>query len=167
MKFNSIIIRYGEISLKGKNRKTFELKLKSDIESFLESQKIPFSQVVVKMGRIYIREINTRPDLKKVFGIHSYSLALEIEKSMEVLEKEVLGFVPMVTDAKSFRVSCQRVDKGFHIKSVDVERIIGEILQKKSKTPVDLKTPGLEFQIEIGEDGMYLFVESSELKRTW
>ena len=159
MKFNSIIIRYGEISLKGKNRKTFELKLKTDIERFLESQKFEFSQVAVKRGRIYIRDINTLPDLKKVFGIYSYSPALEIEKSMEALEKEVLRFVPMVTDAKSFRVSCQRVDKKFPIKSVDVERDIGDILHKKSKTPVDLKTPGLEFQIEIGEDGMYLFAE--------
>ena len=159
VRFNSIIVRYGEISLKGKNRKTFELKLKSDIQRFLESQKIVFSQVIVKMGRIYVRGINTLPALEKVFGIHSYSPALEIEKNMDVLKKEVLGFVPMVADARSFRVSCQRVDKRFPIKSIDVERIIGDILHKETNTSVNLTTPGLEFQIEIGEDGMYLFGE--------
>jgi thiamine biosynthesis protein ThiI len=159
MRFNSIIVRYGEIGLKGKNRKNFELKLKSDIQSFLENQKITFSQVVVKMGRLYVRGINTLPGLEKVFGIHSYSPALEIEKSMDVLKKEVLGFVPLVSDARSFRVSCQRVDKRFPIKSIDVERIIGEILYNKTNTSVDLKKPELDFQIEIGEDGIFLFGE--------
>jgi len=159
MRFNSIIVRYGEISLKGKNRKTFELKLKSDIQRFLENQKITFSQVVVKRGRIYVRGINTLPGLEKVFGIHSYSPALEIEKSMDVLKNEALGFVSKVADAKSFRVSCQRVDKRFPIKSIDVERIIGEILHKETKTRVDLTAPELAVQIEIGEDGIFLFGE--------
>jgi thiamine biosynthesis protein ThiI len=159
MKFNSIIVRYGEISLKGKNRRNFELKLKSDIERFMQKQKIPYAKTTVKRGRIYVRGIDTLPHLEKIFGIHSYSPAQEIEKDMDLLKQKVMDFIPMVQIAKTFRVSCQRVDKTFPLKSVEVERLMGEILFTNTKTPVDLKSPDLEFQIEIGEDGMFLFAE--------
>jgi len=159
MKFNSIIIRYGEISLKGKNRKSFELKLKSDIEGFLRAREIGFSRVVLKRGRIYIRGIDQVPGLEKIMGVHSYSPALEIARNIETLEREVLSFIPMIADAESFRVSCQRVDKRFPIKSVDLEQAIGHMLHLKSGTPVKLKDPAMEFQIEIGEDGIFLFGE--------
>lgn len=159
MKINSIIVRYGEISLKGKNRRTFELKLKSDIKGFLEAQKIQFSEIALRRGRVYIRGIDARPELKKVFGIHSYSPAVEIRRDMEVLKKEVKQFAPLIAKFKSFRVNCQRVDKRFPVKSIDVEQEIGRILQNETKLPVKLKNPDLEFQIEIGEDGIFLFGE--------
>ncbi|MCX6582283.1 MAG: tRNA 4-thiouridine(8) synthase ThiI [Candidatus Aminicenantes bacterium] len=159
MKFNSIIVRYGEISLKGKNRKSFELKLKSDIEGFLKARGIDFSRVDLRRGRIYIRGIDQVPGLEKIMGVHSYSPALEIERNMEALEREVLFFIPMIADAQSFRVSCQRVDKRFPIKSVDLEQAIGHMLHLKSGTPVKLKDPAMEVHIEIGEDGIFLFGE--------
>lgn len=154
---NSIIIRYGEISLKGKNRSYFELRLKSEIERFLSYLKHSFSEVVLKRGRLYIRGIKKIPPLEKVFGIHSYSPAHEIEKSISFLKQEVLSFASLVQKAESFRVSCQRVDKSFKYTSMEVEKIIGEILLKKTQTPVNLTNPGFELKIEIGSDHIYLF----------
>ena len=113
MDFNSIIVRYGEISLKGKNRRTFEQKLKSDIKHFLEAQDISFSKISLKMGRIYIKGIKTLPPLEKIFGIYSYSPAVEIEKEYEALKKKVSDFFPLFTNIESFRVTCQRIDKDF------------------------------------------------------
>ncbi len=160
MTFNSIIVRYGEISLKGKNRRTFENKLKNDIKGFLDAQKITYSEVLLTMGRIYVRGITGQlPQLEKVFGVYSYSPAIEIEKDFELLKKEVLKFLPDIEKAKSFRVSCQRVDKKFPMKSIDVERQIGEIFYEGCKTPVNLKEPDLDFKIEIGEEGMYFFAD--------
>jgi thiamine biosynthesis protein ThiI len=159
MIFNSVIVRYGEIGLKGKNRRTFELKLVRDIKQFLSVHNIAFSEVALKMGRIYIRGVDTLPELKKVFGIHSYSPALEVEKDIEILKKVALSFAPLVAAAESFRVSCQRVDKQFPVRSVDVEKIIGEILYMETKTRVNLKAPALDFQVEIGQDGIFLFGE--------
>ena len=159
MRFNSVIVRYGEIGLKGKNRRTFELKLVRDIKGFLKSQEVSFSGVALTRGRIYVRGVDTLPELEKVFGIHSYSPALEIEKDMDVLKREVLNFLPLVRNAKSFRVSCQRVDKQFPLRSVDVERLIGEVLFEAVKTPVNLKAPELDFQVEIGHGGMFVFGE--------
>jgi thiamine biosynthesis protein ThiI len=161
MTFNSIIVRYGEISLKGKNRRSFEHKLKNDIIGFLESKKHEFSEVKLMLGRIYIRGIESVPipDLKKVIGVLSFSPALEIKKEYETLIKTVTDYPPVLKDKKSFRVSCQRIDKTFPHKSTDLERDMGEILFEKFHTPVNLKNPDLHFEIEIGEKHIYIFTD--------
>ena len=159
MKINSIIIRYGEISLKGKNRIDFELKLRSHVEKFLKAQDIEFAEVVLIRGRIYVKGIKQVPDLKKIFGIHSFSPAFQMEKNLESLKKEVLNFSSLLKDKKSFRVSCQRIDKNFPHTSVDIERDVGEVLRNETKVPVNLTDPDFDFQVEVGEDGIYIFTE--------
>lgn len=157
MNFNSIIVRYGEISLKGKNRIHFERLLKTSLESSLGLQKCKFSQVILKRGRIYIRGIDTLPRLERVLGVYSFSPALEIGKSMSGLKQSVLQMVPLIRQSASFRVSCQRTDKRFKYDSLQIEKMIGEILLRESQTPVNLENPEVHCYIEIGEDYIYLF----------
>lgn len=159
MIYNSVIVRYGEISLKGKNRHVFEQKLKNDIKEYLFTQNIDYSDVSIKRGRIYIHNIKELPELKKVLGVYSYSPALKIPRDFYSLEKEVHLFLPRVKEAKSFRTSCQRVDKTFPMTSVAIEKQIGEILYEATHTPVNLREPDLECHIEIGQEGIYLFYE--------
>ena len=159
MNFNSIIVRYGEISLKGKNRIRFELSLKNSLERFLRDQHLQFSDILLKKGRIYIKGISTLPQLDKVLGVYSYSPALEMEKKLSVLKKEALKALPEIKNANSFRVSCQRIDKGFQYNSMEVEKIIGEILLSGSRTPVNLEHPDREYGVEIGEDCIYAFFD--------
>ncbi len=159
MTYNAIIVRYGEISLKGKNRKTFEHQLKRDIKRFLEQQAIAYSKVLLRRGRIYITGIDALPELEKVMGVYSYSPAMYVPRNLESLYQEVMAFVPFVREAKSFRVSCQRVDKTFPVKSVDVERYAGHLLYEETKTKVNLVHPELECHIEIGDGGIFLFCE--------
>lgn len=157
MNFNAIIVRYGEISLKGKNRRAFEQRLKSDIKGFLAARNEDFSKISLKMGRIYIKGIKTLPPLRKIFGIYSYSPAVEIEKDYDNLKKKVVDFFPLFAGIGSFRVTCQRIDKEFSHNSMEVERSIGKIIFEETGTPVNLKEPELDFQVEIGEDSSYIF----------
>lgn len=159
MKFNSIIVRYGEISLKGKNRIHFELALKSNLEKYLKNRKIDFSGIDLKKGRIYIRGIDGLPVLEKVLGVYSYSPALEIRKEISELKQRIRVVVPFIRNAGSFRVSCQRIDKNFPFDSMEIERVIGEILLKETRVPVNLKNPEMHCYIEVGEDNLYLFLE--------
>ena len=68
MSGQAIIVRYGEISLKGRNRSQFEQELKKDLAWFLKKNNHAFSDITVQRGRIYIHGIADLPDLKKVLG---------------------------------------------------------------------------------------------------
>ena len=155
--YNACIVRYGEISLKGKNRIMFERRLTEDIKRFLTSEGASYSAVTLRRGRIYIRGIDRVPDLRKVMGIYSYSPAREIEKNLDALKEEIIAFIPRMEGAANFRVSCQRVDKKFYPNSIETERMLGELVFEKTKLPVKLVNPEFNLEVEIGEDFIYIF----------
>ena len=156
---DAIIIRYGEISLKGKNRSHFEGQLKRDVEMFLQKIKVAYGQVVIRRGRLYVLDIKKCPPLHQVFGIYSYSPARVIARKFDVLLEEAKKYIDRTRAADSFRVSCQRVDKRFSITSVEVERLVGEVLFEATRTPVHLAAPDFNLEVEIGQDSIYLFTE--------
>jgi len=157
MTYNACIVRYGEISLKGKNRIMFERRLKEDIKRFLAAEGAPHASVILRRGRIYIRGIDRVPDLRRVMGIHSYSPAREIEKNIEVLNREIVSFIPRMEGCANFRVSCQRVDKKFLPTSLELERQLGALVVEHTQLPVKLRDPEFNLEVEIGEDFIYLF----------
>jgi thiamine biosynthesis protein ThiI len=159
MSNQAVIVRYGEISLKGRNRGQFETELKNDLAWFLKKNSHDFSGITVQRGRIYIHGITDLPDLEKVLGVYSFSPALEIPRDYEVLKKEIARFIPAIKGSAHFRVSCQRLDKHFSPDSMAVEKEIGAILAGQTGTAVRLKDPAFELHIEIGQRHMYLFHE--------
>ena len=156
---NAVIVRYGEISLKGRNRSLFEQKLRKDLAWFLRRGGHAFSEIAVERGRIYIRGTRDVPDLKMVLGIVSYSPAEEIPRDYELLKKEAARFFPEIKRRRDFRVSCQRIAKDFSPDSMGVEREIGTLIEENTGTRVRLKDPDFELHIEIGHRHLYLFSE--------
>jgi thiamine biosynthesis protein ThiI len=159
MSSRAVIVRYGEISLKGKNRGRFEQELKDDLAWFLKDGGHAFAEIAVERGRIYIRGIDGSPDLKKVLGVYSFSPALEIARDIEQLKKEIAAFLPAIRGRRDFRVSCQRLDKRFSPDSMAVEREIGAIVAAATGTPVRLNGAEVELHVEIGRRHMYIFHE--------
>jgi thiamine biosynthesis protein ThiI len=159
MSNQAVIVRYGEISLKGRNRGQFETELKNDLAWFLKKNSHDFSDITVQRGRIYIHGITDLPDLEKVLGVYSFSPAREIPRDYEVLKKEIARFIPAIKGSAHFRVSCQRLDKHFSPDSMAVEKEIGAIIAGQTGTAVRLKDPAFELHIEIGQRHMYLFHE--------
>ncbi len=155
----AVIVRYGEISLKGRNRGMFEQKLRDDLAWFLEARGHAYSGIEVERGRIYIRGCDSVPDLKMVLGVHSYSPALEIDRDYERLKAETARFFPEIRLRRDFRVSCQRIAKDFSPDSMGIERELGTIIEENTGTPVRLKDPAFELHVEIGHRHIYLFGE--------
>lgn len=155
----AVIVRYGEISLKGRNRSRFEQKLRSDLAWFMNKHGHAYSEIAVERGRIYIRGIRELPDLKMVLGIYSYSPAMEIPRDYDALKKEAAAFFPQIRLSKDFRVSCQRIAKDFSPDSMGVEREIGSLIEEGTGIPVKLKNPAYELHIEIGHRHIYIFSE--------
>ncbi len=149
-----ILIRYGEIHLKGKNRRFFENKLVENIRKRLDGIDHVFinkrSRYVVSD---YLPEIENElvRRLKTVFGIHSISIAEIAASSIDdIVEKAIKICKPL----GKFRVTVNRADKAFPMSSLETARHVGgKLLESYPKLTVDLHEPDFVVNIDIREDG--------------
>ena len=150
---NVIIIRYGEIFLKGKNFGFFEKTLIDNIEKQLE----PFNCVFNRLNkRFYVSGYEPKYEKKIidalgcVFGIHSLSPAVKVGSTVE----EINEFVSTIKlNGKSFRVSVNRADKRFPIPSMEYGAKLGGVLLKSNHDArVDLHTPEITVNVDIREN---------------
>jgi len=155
----ALIVRYGEIGLKGRNRSAFERKLRDHLAWFLRAHGHGFAAIELERGRIYLRGVEGCPDLRQVLGVHSFSPALEIERDFERLKRTAALFYPAIRGRRDFRVSCQRIAKDFSPDSMGVERELGRLIEAETGVPVRLKDPDVELRVEIGQRRIYLFSE--------
>ena len=160
IKYNSYIVRYSEIALKGKNRGNFERKLIDNIKIQFSDKKI--DSIIRPVGRIII-DSNDELDLRCVMGISSYSPALKIKHDgktdLTELKKVIDLFIERFNKSSkysNFRVDCQRGNKSYALTSVDIERTIGGYIGSNTKKPVKLKNSDYSFIIEIINDSFYV-----------
>ena len=150
---NVILIKFGEIYLKGKNRGFFESLLLKNIRLSLDG----ITAKVIKSRMRYIvsqydqndeQEILDR--LEKVFGIHSFCPAVEIETS----EQNIFDYCKSIKIDGTFKVDTKRADKTFQTSSMQFNAMIGEIVLDNNKNAiVDVHKPQTTIYIEIREDG--------------
>lgn len=153
--YNVVLIRYGEIVLKGNNRSKFEKKLVDNIKYALreEDVKITFSQ-----ARLYVeprdpldldRIVNK---LKKVFGIVSLSLAVKIESDWEKIKETAVKLMEEENMGKTFKVEARRGDKSFPLQSMEIAKEVGGyVLSKVKGLKVDVSNPDTLLSIEVRE----------------
>lgn len=152
----AIIIRYGEIHLKGKNRGYFEKMLINNIKASLKSFNYTF---VVMHCRYLIEnydpcdEESIMEKLLKIPGIHTFSKAFVTKND----EKEITDCVLSLCEDRqgTFKVHTNRADKRFPVTSMDFSaKLGGKILEKYNKTlKVDIKEPDFTIDVDIREDG--------------
>lgn len=159
---NVLLLRFGEIYLKGKNKGFFEKILLKNIRHALKD----YSCVVTKISGRYLVENFDEMDcdaiidkITKVFGLTSLSKAVELDTSRENIEGYLKNFI---TAAKTFRVSVKRADKTFPIASNEYEKLLGGIvLNTNPNLKVQLKNSELEIVVDIRENGKtYILTES-------
>lgn len=168
-----ILLRYGEIYLKGKNRGFFENTLIRNIQS--AAKKIDVNAKIKKASGRYLLE-NFEPEnlnrlieiLSKIFGLVSLSVAVEIENNAEVIKRTVKKMVKNdefnLEMAKSFKIDVKRADKKFPIQSNDFERELGGIvLDVYPDLKVDLTNPESIIFVDIRENGK-TFIFSKKVK---
>lgn len=157
-----ILLRFGEIYLKGKNKGYFERVLLNNIKHSLNDYdckiiKISGRYLVTDFDEMDLTSIINK--LSKVFGLTSLSIATEFETSKENIENYLKEFK---TNATNFRVSVKRADKTFPIASNEYEKELGGIvLEGNPHLKVCLKHPELEIVVEIRENKKtYILTES-------
>ncbi|QAS53932.1 tRNA uracil 4-sulfurtransferase ThiI [Halobacillus litoralis] len=160
MNFDRIMIRYGEMALKGKNKKAFEQKLQSNIARML--RKHPETTIQKTQGRMFVHLNGEDPHevmqkCQNVFGIHSLSFTVKVEKEEEQMKEAVLLAFNEANDAKSFKISSKRTDKTFPIPSQEMNPILGgHILRNTENVKVDVHNPDVEIKVEVRHEGTYV-----------
>mgnify|MGYP002520988166 FL=1 len=162
MKYDYIMIRFGELSTKGKNKKDFIRLLTKNIKLNLCNFKnltfeTFYDHIYVKLNDEDYKEVIT--SLQDVSGIHSMSLVLRTEDNIENLKKVCLELISQ-EEGKTFKVKAKRANKAYPIISDQINRIIaGEILKNTSLT-VDVHNPDILLSIEIRNEGAYVFTKT-------
>lgn len=163
MKFDHILIRYGELTLKTKNRKMFVQALKNRMAKALEQYDI---QIKANRDRAYIVINDENPHelidkLKNISGILSMSPVVRLDKNDEVMKETVLKFAHEIEAGHSFKIEVKRADKTYHLDTYGVQRLLGDyVTEHTSHLTVDVRKPDYRILAEIRADAIYMYYET-------
>jgi thiamine biosynthesis protein ThiI len=167
MKPDVIIVRLGELTLKGKNRYRFEQKVYKQIQDLLA----PFTRITIKteFARFYI-ELNGESDkevieaVKPIFGVSSFSPAICAEIELGAMQTQALAWMQsLAVKPQTFKVSVKRANKDFAYDSLQVSYWVGGyIFHAMEGLKVDVKQPDLELRVDIRQHVAYIFTEVIE-----
>ncbi|MBM0871519.1 tRNA uracil 4-sulfurtransferase ThiI [Staphylococcus epidermidis] len=162
MQYDHLLVRYGELTLKGTNRKMFINQLKDNVKRAL----IPLSgyHVKGKRDRMYI-ELSPEADineiiqrLSKVYGIKSISPVIKIDKNEEKINQSAIQLSQNFEKGSTFKVDVKRVDKSFRLDTYELQRQVGgAILKENNNITVNVKNPDYEIKIEVRMDAIYIY----------
>ena len=145
-----ILLRFGELYLKGHNRNIFENTLIQNIKNSLTGETFSFSKT---FGRYVISDYDEKRQdkivskLKKVFGLYSLSIAEEVDAQLETI-KQVVSNIKI--GKQSFKVFVKRADKTFLLSSMELARELGGVvLDNNNESAVDLYNPQREIYVDI------------------
>lgn len=150
----ALLIHYGELALKKRNRGWFEKKLLSNISNTLRDLSLPaphryhgrFVLEIPTEQLWQLPEILTR--LQKVFGIANIRIGVKLPQSLHLLEQTAQAVAPL-TQSRSFAVRVKRAQKNFPMNSQQLEAHLGAIIQQESSATVNLTSPDVLFRIEL------------------
>ena len=157
-----ILCKLGEVVLKGLNRRSFEMKLMSNIRR--RTQKFGKFRIYSRQSTIYVEPVGqcnlagAYDACKKVFGLIAITKAVPCEKSKEaILETAKLYLGDALGAAGSFKVETKRADKTFPMSSIQVSQWVGGMLHDAfPHLTVDVHHPALTVYVEIREDAAYV-----------
>ena len=158
-----ILIKNGELALKGLNRRTFEDMLVKNMRRRLESAgKFNFT---ISQSTIVAEPADENVDLdeavarmEKVFGIAAFSRAAAVEKDMETILRSAEEYLaPQLLSVRTFKVEAKRSDKKFPLNSPEICRETGGyLLRKFPHLSVDVHNPDMVVTVEVRDNFAYI-----------
>ncbi len=164
MTYSEIMIRYGELSTKGKNKKDFIKTLRQNVQSALED--FPRAKVEANYDRMYVylhgeeyEAIKER--LQDIFGIQNFSPVRQVDKTVEAMTQAAVDMVSQHYEkGKTFKIGTRRADKDFPLDTPEINREVGAAVIKAIPTiQAQMHSPDIMVNIEVRKDGIYLFTE--------
>ena len=164
--FNEVILlKYGELILKGLNKSRFENQLLNDLAKKIK--KVGEYKITKAQSTVYVfpQDEDAAEDIgkayeecKKVFGIVALCRACEVEKDMDVILKTLPEYIkPKMEKSRTFKVETKRSDKHFPLQSPEISKLCGgAILSRFPHLKVDVENPDVVVRVEIRDFGAYL-----------
>ena len=160
-----ILIRYGELSTKGRNKKMFTQKLASNIKKALVD--FPQVKVIPDYDFMYL-DLHEAPEeaviekVKPIFGIQSISPVYIVEKDMEVAKKVVLDLLSQEDlEGKTFKIMTRRSDHTFEMDTNQINLFLGDaVLEAFSDIKVQLKQPDITVRIDVRREHLMVSLKT-------
>ncbi len=161
--YDHIMIRFGELSTKGKNKKDFIRTLADNIKNALKdwpelSFETRYDHIYVGLNNLPYEPIIER--LQDVSGIHALSLVYRASKDIEDIKNSALALMKE-EHGKTFKVKVKRGDKTYPIISDEITRIVaGHVLRNTPELKVDVHNPEILLSIEVRQEAAYIFCKT-------
>ena len=160
-----ILIRYGELSTKGRNKKMFTQKLASNIKKALVD--FPQVKVIPDYDFMYL-DLHEAPEeaviekVKPIFGIQSISPVYIVEKDMEVAKKVVLDLLSQEDlEGKTFKIMTRRSDHSFEMDTNQINLFLGDaVLEAFPDIKVQLKQPDITVRIDVRREHLMVSLKT-------
>ena len=162
MEYSHIMVRFGELSTKGKNKKDFiktlAINIKHSLKEF-ESLRIEtrYDHIYVILNGQDYQPVMTR--LQDISGIYSLSLVYKVESDIEKIKEACFELIQK-EEGKTFKVKSKRADKGFPIVSDVIVRQVATVILKNTDLKVDVHNPDITLSIEVRDEGTYIFTKT-------
>ena len=164
MKYDHILVRYGELTLKGTNRKRFTNVLKENVIQSLRS--LEGTRVKCERDRMFISlfeeanvsEVMNR--LTKIFGIKSISPVFKTTQNLEDIKQLCVSLAKDFAHGDTFKIDVKRVDKSFSLDTYQLQRELGGVILKSvDHLKVDVKRPTHNIKVEVRKEGVYIYTK--------
>ena len=160
--YDHIMVRFGELSTKGKNKKDFIRILYTNMKHSLSDY--PLVKLETRYDHIYVH-LNGQDfepiiaRLQDISGIQGLSLVCKVEKDLEKIQQASLELIKQ-EEGKTFKVKVKRSDKRFPIHSEEITRKVAPVILKNTELKVDVHNPDILLNIEVRDEGAYIFVKT-------
>lgn len=164
-----ILIKLGEIVLKGQNRKIFESVLLKNIRRRV-APKGEYA-ISISQSTIYVEPLREDCDIDeaenkigKIFGVVAYTRAGIVEKNIEAIQQAAVSYLEdELNSCRTFKVESKRSDKLFPLKSPEISNEVGGyILDSFPHLSVDVHNPDVTVRVEVREKGAYIHADPKQ-----
>lgn len=157
-----IIIRYGELTTKHKNKNDFinqlNKNIKTSLKDYPELKYIPFHDHIEITNYQLDQEAKISEILTTIFGISNFSFALKFKKDLNLIEKEIITLVTRSDNKfKTFKLNVTRNDKKFPLDSRAILEQLASKILKNTDYKVDVHNPDLNIFIQVKDKAIYYF----------
>lgn len=161
MQYTEIMVRYGELSTKGKNRKSFIGRLHGNVTKVLKD--FPDLKLQPHRDRLHIKLNGTdaKPvmeKLKRVFGIQTFSLSVKVSKDFNDVKAKAIEMMHEAYEpGKTFKVATKRSDHEYSLDTNQINLQLGDaICDEFPEIQAEMKHPDIKISVEVRQDGIYL-----------